>query len=105
MHEHCRCRRSCRHRAGRRGFGPRFWQRAALPQRQLGWKENTGILSAVLHEQPDLDALAGGLGERFEVLRNTYKAYPCGIVIQPIIDACLKLREDHSSRPGSGLPT
>ena len=48
---------------------------------------------------PDLDALAGGLGERFEVLRNTYKAYPCGIVIQPIIDACLKLREATSSRP------
>ena len=33
------------------------------------------------------------------MLRNTYKAYPCGIVIQPIIDACLKLREDHHPDP------
>src|SRR4051812_47577976 len=49
--------------------------------------------------QPNLDALAGGLGERFELLRNTYKAYPCGIVIQPIIDACLKLRQDHHPEP------
>lgn len=46
----------------------------------------------VFSDQPDLDALAGGLGERFEILRNTYKPYPCGIVIHPIIDACLELR-------------
>jgi 2-methylcitrate dehydratase PrpD len=49
--------------------------------------------------KPNLDALAGGLGERFELRRNTYKAYPCGIVIQPIIDACLKLRQDHAPDP------
>ncbi|MEI7712192.1 MAG: MmgE/PrpD family protein [Rhodospirillales bacterium] len=48
----------------------------------------------VFCETPDLDALAGGLGSRFELLSNTYKAYPCGIVIQPIIDACLQLRRE-----------
>lgn len=53
-----------------------------------------GYLS-VFSEQPDLDALTGGLGERFEILRNTYKPYPCGIVIHPIIDACLQLRSQH----------
>ncbi len=53
-----------------------------------------GYLS-VFSEEPDLDALAGGLGERFEILRNTYKPYPCGIVIHPIIDACLELRASH----------
>ncbi len=63
-----------------------------------GLEGKSGYLS-VFCTTPDLDALAGGLGERFEVLRNTYKAYPCGIVIQPIIDACLKLREDHLSDP------
>ena len=52
-----------------------------------------GFLS-VFCEQPDLDALAGGLGSRFEILRNTYKPYPCGIVIHPIIDACLQLRRE-----------
>jgi 2-methylcitrate dehydratase PrpD len=57
-----------------------------------------GFLS-VFAEQPDLDALAGGLGERFEILRNTYKPYPCGIVIHPIIDACLQLRAQHSLDP------
>ncbi|HYZ24460.1 MAG TPA: MmgE/PrpD family protein [Rhodopila sp.] len=53
-----------------------------------------GYLS-VFSEEPDLDALAGDLGERFEILRNTYKPYPCGIVIHPIIDACLDLRRNH----------
>ena len=58
-----------------------------------------GYLS-VFSERPDLDALAGALGERFEILRNTYKPYPCGIVIHPIIDACLELRRAHRLDPG-----
>jgi 2-methylcitrate dehydratase PrpD len=53
-----------------------------------------GYLS-VFSNEPDLDALTGGLGQRFEILRNTYKPYPCGIVIHPIIDACLELRATH----------
>lgn len=54
-----------------------------------------GYLS-VFSDVPDLDALAGSLGERFEILQNTYKPYPCGIVIHPIIDACLALRAAHA---------
>jgi 2-methylcitrate dehydratase PrpD len=46
----------------------------------------------VFAEHPDLQALAEDLGTRFEILRNTYKPYPCGVVIHPIIDACLELR-------------
>ncbi|WP_428492886.1 MmgE/PrpD family protein [Rhodopila sp.] len=57
-----------------------------------------GYLS-VFSEQPDLDALSGGLGQRFEILRNTYKPYPCGIVIHPIIDACLELRRRYRPDP------
>ena len=36
------------------------------------------------------------LVERFEVERNTYKPYPCGIVIHPILDACLRLKREHT---------
>ena len=56
-----------------------------------------GFLS-VFAEEADTEALAGGLGARFEILRNTYKPYPCGIVIHPIIDACLQLRRDQGVR-------
>lgn len=34
---------------------------------------------------------AEGLGHEFELLRNTFKPYPCGVVIHPVIDACLEL--------------
>jgi 2-methylcitrate dehydratase PrpD len=74
--------------------------RAALLA-QSGFTSSTAALEgrhgylSVFSEQPDLDALVGGLGQRFEILRNTYKPYPCGIVIHPIIDACLELRRAH----------
>lgn len=53
-----------------------------------------GYLS-VFPQEPDYDGLIGGLGERFEILRNTYKPYPCGIVIHPIQDACFELQRKH----------
>jgi 2-methylcitrate dehydratase PrpD len=30
------------------------------------------------------------------MLKNTYKPYPCGIVMHAVIDACLTLRRDHA---------
>lgn len=35
--------------------------------------------------------LVDGLGARFELLSNMFKAYPAGIVIHAVIDACLEL--------------
>ena len=55
----------------------------------------------VFAEHPDLPALAEDLGTRFEILRNTYKPYPCGVVIHPIIDACLDLRRTHLIDPAN----
>jgi len=40
-----------------------------------------------------------GLGERWEILANAYKPYPCGVVLFPVIDACLELREKHAPAP------
>ena len=53
----------------------------------------------VFAESPHLPSLVDGLGDRFEILRNTYKPYPCGIVIHPVIDACLQLRREHAIDP------
>jgi 2-methylcitrate dehydratase PrpD len=55
----------------------------------------------VFAERAHLPSLVDGLGERFEILRNTYKPYPCGIVIHPIIDACLQLRREHKIDPAA----
>lgn len=38
-------------------------------------------------------ALLGGVGQRWEILANTYKPYPCGVVLNPVIEACLQLRQ------------
>lgn len=45
----------------------------------------------VFASQPNFTAALAGLGTRFELLSNTYKPYPCGVVIHPIIDACLEI--------------
>jgi len=47
-----------------------------------------------------LPYLTGQLGETWEILGNTYKPYPCGIVIHPLIDAALEIAQETSPKPG-----
>ena len=54
----------------------------------LGWARAIG-------DDPIISEVTEGLGERWELLKNTYKPYPCGIVMHAVIDACLALRRDH----------
>jgi 2-methylcitrate dehydratase PrpD len=44
----------------------------------------------------DLSKITSGLGMRFELRDNTYKPFPCGIVIHPTIDGCIQLRDEHA---------
>jgi 2-methylcitrate dehydratase PrpD len=44
-------------------------------------------------KEPDLSKITAGLGRAWESARNTYKPYPCGIVLHPVIDALLDLRK------------
>ncbi|MEM5403409.1 MmgE/PrpD family protein [Paraburkholderia unamae] len=43
---------------------------------------------------PDLGAIAAGLGSDWALRANTYKPYPCGVVLNPVIDACLALHRE-----------
>jgi len=45
----------------------------------------------VLSTQPHLEDSVNGLGEHWEILANSFKPYACGLVIHPVIDACLAL--------------
>jgi 2-methylcitrate dehydratase PrpD len=36
--------------------------------------------------------ITAGLGNHFEISSNSYKPFPCGIVIHPALNACLQLR-------------
>jgi 2-methylcitrate dehydratase PrpD len=53
-----------------------------------GWARATG-------DEPKLDKLLAGLGESWEIARNAYKPYPCGIELHAVIDACFELRSKY----------
>ncbi len=43
----------------------------------------------------DYQELLGDLGSRFEIAKDTYKPFACGIVIHPAIDAAIQLRNQY----------
>ena len=43
-------------------------------------------------------AVTEDLGERWELMHNTYKPYPCGVVLNPVIEACLALHHEEGVR-------
>jgi 2-methylcitrate dehydratase PrpD len=53
----------------------------------LGWARAAG-------DTPNMTAITGDLADRWEFMKNTYKPYPCGIVLHAVIDACLDLRRE-----------
>jgi 2-methylcitrate dehydratase PrpD len=53
----------------------------------------------VLASEYDLSKVTAGLGEDFQIRYNTYKPYPCGIVVQPTIDGCIDLHREYHAAP------
>jgi 2-methylcitrate dehydratase PrpD len=48
-----------------------------------------------LGDQPDLAVVTDGLGDTFEIMATSYKPYPCGFVIHPVLDCVLDWRREH----------
>jgi 2-methylcitrate dehydratase PrpD len=48
-----------------------------------------------LGEVPNLARVTDGLGESFEIMATSYKPYPCGFVIHPVLDCVLNWRSEH----------
>ncbi|HYC44146.1 MAG TPA: MmgE/PrpD family protein [Burkholderiales bacterium] len=40
-----------------------------------------------------------GLGQSYELSRNMYKPYACGLVVHAAIDACIQLKREHALEP------
>lgn len=79
-----------------------------------GWANVVGVTKGEAEIQADLAKWTGYGGEsevglpavtgdanthgkgpgRWEILRNSFKPFPCGIVIHPIIDACAQIHQD-----------
>jgi 2-methylcitrate dehydratase PrpD len=48
-----------------------------------------------LGDEPKLALVTDGLGDSFEIMATSYKPYPCGFVIHPVLDCVLDWRGDH----------
>jgi 2-methylcitrate dehydratase PrpD len=46
-------------------------------------------------DEQDFSMVTDELGDRWEVEKNTYKPFACGIVTHPIIDGCIQLKNEH----------
>ena len=55
--------------------------------------------AAVQSAKYDLSKVTASLGTDFNLRRNTYKPYPCGIVNHPTIEACIELHRAHKLQP------
>jgi 2-methylcitrate dehydratase PrpD len=77
--------------AARNGLAAALFAERGLsgPDRPL---EGPRGLAAVMGDGADLSEVAHGLGDTWELMQNAYKPYPCGVVLHPVIDACLELR-------------
>ena len=64
----------------------------------MGLEGKTGW-THVLSTACDFGEITSDLGGRYEILLNTYKPFACGVVLHPIIDACLQLRAGHQLKP------
>ncbi|ROV96200.1 hypothetical protein VSDG_05102 [Cytospora chrysosperma] len=74
-----------------------------------GWASVVGVTKGEKEIQGDLAKWTGSGGNsevglpvkgaaegqgRWEILRNSFKPFPCGIVIHPVIDACAQIHQD-----------
>ena len=77
---------------------------AALLAQQDFTSSNEGIegkraFAHVLSTAFKPEEITQRLGETWEIALNTYKPFACGIVIHPIIDACIQLRNEQGLKP------
>src|SRR5262245_17043967 len=61
--------------------------------------EGPRAFAPVLASHYDLSKITTGLGADFQIRYNTYKPYPCGIVVHPTIDGCIDLYRDYRPAP------
>lgn len=52
----------------------------------------------VMGQEASLHSVVDGFGQRWELASNAYKPYPCGVVLNPVIEACLALHHEEGVR-------
>jgi 2-methylcitrate dehydratase PrpD len=78
--------------AARNGLAGALFAEAGFTAAESAIEGKYGF-AVVASDTVDLGKITDGLGENWEILANAYKPYPCGVVLFPVIDACLELRQ------------
>lgn len=85
-------------RAAQNGLASALLAQADFTSSPTGLEGKRGFAN-VLSTTVDFSSCLEGLGQRYELLQNTYKPYACGLVIHPVIDACIQMRDDDGVLP------
>jgi 2-methylcitrate dehydratase PrpD len=85
--------------AARNGVASAYMASAGFDCGSIAVDGRNGLLQVLTGETNEAP-IRSELGSRYELLNNTYKPYPCGIVIHPAIDACLNLACRQGVRAG-----
>ena len=80
-------------RAAQNGMTAAFLASKNFTSSERGIEAPRGFAN-VLATARNYDEITGKLGQTWEVALNTYKPFACGIVIHPIIDGCVQLRNE-----------
>lgn len=81
-------------RAAQNGYAAALLAQEGFTSGEYGIEGTRGF-AAVQAARFDLSKIAAGLGEDFNLRRNTYKPFPCGIVNHPTIDGAIQLHNEH----------
>ena len=87
-------------RAAQNGYGAALLAHAGFTAGPRILEGPRGFPAVTTAKRFNLANITKGLGTEFDLLVNTYKPYPCGIVIHPTIDGAIQLREQHGFAPG-----
>ena len=82
-------------RAAQNGYGAALLAQAGFTSGPRILEGPRGFPAVTTAGTFNLANVTKGLGTEFDLLVNTYKPYPCGIVIHPTIDGAIQLREQH----------
>jgi 2-methylcitrate dehydratase PrpD len=85
-------------RAAQNGYASALLAQVGFTSGEYGIEGPRGF-AAVQSAKYDLSKIGAQLGTDFNLRRNTYKPFPCGIVNHPTIDGCIQLHDEHRVDP------
>lgn len=87
-------------RAAQNGYASALLAEAGFTAGERGIEGPRGF-AAVQAASFDLARVTDDLGTDWNLRRNTYKPFPCGIVNHPTIEACITVHREHGADPAS----